>query len=326
MSLENGNVNLIRRYLLEDLSEEEREHIEQLLMLQDEFYQELLYAEDDLIDDYIFGRLPDEDQPKFKKRFLQVPQLRQSVKLTAALRKHALETTPLVVAEAPVPSSPTVFDSLRSFFTRPAVGLAFSAMLLGVIGLNVWLLKQNSQLRSRVGELEIRQSASPVPDPQQELKAALQSNEQLKSDLERRQQLLAEESRRRQLAEEQLKGLTRRPVEVGGTGVLAFTLFSGGNRDSGGTTKVPLQPDTGRVQFKLDLAARDYPRYNVVLYTAEGLRVRSRSNLRLTPEKVVLFEVPAKALSSGDYRIVLSGVKSSGARDELDNYYFRVSK
>jgi hypothetical protein len=126
------------------------------------------------------------------------------------------------------------------------------------------------------------------------------------------------------LAEEQLKGSTRRPTEVNGTGVLAITLLSGGIRESGSTTRVPVQPDTRRVKFKLDLAARDYPRYGVVLQTAEGLRVWSNSNLSLTPDKFVSFEVSAKILASGDYRIVLSGVKSSGARDELDNYYFRV--
>lgn len=324
MSLENGHINLIRRYLLEDLSEEEREQIEQLLMSRDEFYQELLYAEDDLIDDYVFDRLPEEDQPKFKKRFLKVPQLRQSVNLTAALRKHALETKSPVVAVETVPSRPTFFDSLRSFFTRPTVGFAFSGLLLGVIGLNVWLLKQNSQLRSRVGELEARQSATPVSDPQQELRAARERNEQLSADLNRSQQLLAEESRKRQLAEEQLKGSTRRPTEAGETGVLAITLLSGGIRESGSTTRVPLQSDTRTVRFKLDLAARDYPSYSVVLQTDEGERKLSRNDLKLTTDNFVSFDVPVKILKSGDYRIVLSGAKSSGARDELDSYYFRV--
>lgn len=326
MSLDNGHVNLIRRYLLEDLSEEEREHVEQLLMTKDEFYQELLYAEDDLVDDYIFGRLPEEDQPKFKKNFLAVPQLRQSINLTAALRKHALETRPAAVATEPAYSRPTFFESVRSFLTRRAVALAFSALLLGVLGLNVWLLKQNSQLRNRVGELEARHSATRVSDPQQELRAARERNEQLQADLTRNQGLLAEESRRRQLAEEQLKGSTHRPTDVGRTAVLAVTLISGGVRESGSTTRVRVQPNTRSVQFKLDLAARDYPRYGVVLQTSEGRRVLSRSNLRLTADKFVSFEVPAEILASGDYQIVLSGVKSSGARDALDNYYFRVPR
>lgn len=324
MSLENGHVDLIRRYLLEDLSEEEREQIEQLLMSKDEFYQELLYAEDDLIDDYVFGRLPEEDQPKFKDRFLKVPQLRQSVNLTAALRQHALETKPPVVAAIPAPSRPTFFDAVRGFFARPAVGLAFCGLLLGVLGLNAWLLTQNSQLKNRVGELEARQSATPGPDPQQELRAALQSREQFKSELEQTKQLLAEESRRRLLAEEQLKGPTHSPREVVATGILPITLLSGGVRDSGSTTRVLLQPDTRTVQFKLDLAARDYPRYSAVLQTDDGERKLSRNNLKLTSDKFVLFEVPAKILASGDYSIVLSGVKSSGARDDLDRYYFRV--
>lgn len=322
MSLENGHVNLIRRYLLEDLSDEEREQIEQLLMTNDEFYQELRYAEDDLIDDYVLGRLPDEDQPKFKKRFLHAPQLRQSVNFTVALKDHALNTAPVVVAER-VPSRATFFESLRRFFTQPAVGLAFSAALLGVIGLNVWLLKQNSQLRSRVGELEARQSASPSSDPLQELRAARRDNEELQARLDLKQQELVEESRKRQLAEAQLKGPTRQPDEAGGNRVFTVALVSGGIRELGSTKRVPLEPDIRSVQFELDLAAKDYPRYSAVLQTDEGQRKWSSSNLKLTAGKI-LFEVPARRLASGDYHIILSGVKSSGARDDLEHYYFRV--
>lgn len=320
MSLENGQINLIRRYLLEDLSEEERQQIEQLLMSKDDFYQELLYAEDNLIDDYVFGRLPEEDQPKFTKRFLKVPELRQSVSFATALRKHALETKPAVPVSAP--SRPAFFDSLRSFLTRPAVGFALSGMLLGVIGLDAWLLKQNSELRNRIGSLEARQSATPIPDPQQELRAARERNKQLQAELDRQQQLLTEESRRRQLAEDQLKGSTR-PTEVGGTGVLAVTLVSGAVRESGTTKRIAVGPDIGRVQFKLDLAARDHHGYSVSLQTVEGKRKWSSNKVRLTADQVV-FEVPAKILTLGDYRIVLSGVKSAGAREEIDNFYFRV--
>lgn len=322
MSLENGQINLIRRYLLEDLSEEERQQIEQLLMSKDDFYQELLYAEDNLIDDYIFGRLPEEDQPKFKKRFLKVPELRQSVSLATALRKHALETKPVVVVPASAPSQPAFFDSLRSFLTRPAVGFALSGMLLGVVGLDAWLLKKNSELRNRIGSLEARLSAPPISDPQQELRAARERNKQLQAELDRQQHLLTEESRRRQLAEEQLKGPTR-PTEVGGTGVLAVTLVSGAVRESGTTKRIAVGPDIGRVQFKLDLAARDYHGYSVSLQTVEGKRKWSSNKVRLTADQVV-FEVPAKILTLGDYRIVLSGVKSPGAREEIDNFYFRV--
>src|SRR5215207_4236036 len=104
MSLQSGNGVSIRRYLLGELSEQQREQVEQRLLSDDDLYQQLLLAEDDLIDEYISGELSDQERSKFSARFLRVPELKQDVMSMMALRKHALETVPPVAArDAPAP-------------------------------------------------------------------------------------------------------------------------------------------------------------------------------------------------------------------------------
>src|SRR5215213_406075 len=131
MSSHRGNGGSIRRYLLGELPEEERELVEQRLMSDDDLYQRLLLAEDDLIDEYVSGALSDQDRAKFSRRFLHVPELRQDVKSMMALRKHALKTASQDTArDSPAPPPLSLLDWFRKFFMRPAVGVAFAAALL----------------------------------------------------------------------------------------------------------------------------------------------------------------------------------------------------
>jgi len=322
MSLQNGRTDSIKRYLLGELSQHEQEEIEQLLMSDDELYQELLFAEDELIDEYIFDKLPEEDRSKFKQRFLRVPELRQSVGFTAALRKHAQQTAPRTIAEKPAPRTPSLFDWLKKFFMQPAVAVAFAAVLLGVIGINVWLLNQNSNLKKKVAQLEAGQSVPQSTDLQQRLASAQSRNEQLSADLLRNQELLAEASRKLELAQQQ----QTTPTPRSGAGVLAIALTPGVVRESSQWTKFSLTTDKKTVSFRLDLAANDYANYEAALQTLEGQQKLTKKGLKVSKANLVLFDVPASMLPAGDYRIVLSGANSTGPANEISSYYFRVLK
>lgn len=318
MAFHNEHHKSIRRYLLGDLSTEELEQVEQLVMSDDNAYEELLFAEDDLIDEYVAGRLSEEDRTKFKQKFLAVPELRQSVGFASALKKHALKTEPQVVVEERVSPAPTLFERLRGFFMQPAFAGSFAAILVAALALNLWLFRQNSQLKTKVEQLEA-QTTTNAKELQEQLAVARQRNEQLSADLLRQQQLLAEELGR----QEQQKPPTR---ETNGTGVLALTLSSGFVRDSGEWTKFSLSPDKKEVSFGLDVAEGNFRTYQANLETIEGQSKLLRKNLRIRRANLVTFNVPANLLTPGDYRIVLSGVNSSGASTEVSSYYFRVLK
>jgi HAMP domain-containing protein len=331
MSSQSENGDSIRRYLLGDLSEQEREQVEQRLMSDDDLYQRLLLAEDDLIDDYISGALLDQDQAKLRQHFLRVPELRQDIKSVAALRKYALQTTRKVVKkDSPTPLRFSLFGWLKKFFTHPSVGVSFAAASLAAVVIAVWLGTQVSQLRRQVEQLQARQTSAPVPQPglEEQLASERLRNEQLSAEFRRQQELLAEKSREVQpdRGQPQPTPGSRSAPPSGVPAFVAFTLTPGAVRDAGELKKVPLSPATREVRIRLDLSSGGYRSYRAALRTADGREVWSAQRLRAAGAKFVQVNIPARLLASDDYQILLSGLTSSGETEELDSYYFRVSR
>jgi hypothetical protein len=333
--LQSGNIDSIRRYLLGDLSEQEREQVEQRLMSDDDLYQQLLVAEDELIDEYVSDELPEQERAKFSHHFLSVPELRQDVKLAAVLRKHALETAQQeVVAHKPAaPTRVSPFGWLGTLFTRPAFGTSLAALLLAAVVLAAWLAARNSQLKRQLGQLQVRQSPTPEPAPdlQEQLASERLRNEQLSAELRRQQELLADESRKLQEVREaqgqqQAGGARTQNRRQGVAAFVALALTPGVERDSGELKKASLSPDTREVRVRLDLAAGGYSSYRAALRAADGREVWTARGLRAAGTKYVQVNIPAKLLKPDDYQILLSGVTSTGEVEELNSYYFRVSK
>ena len=333
MSLQSENSDSIRRYLLGDLPEQEREQVEQRLMSDDDLYEQLLVAEDELIDEYVSSELPEQERAKFSRHFLSVPELRQDVKFASVLRKRALETAPqeVVAQKSAEPARVLPFGWLGTLFMRPAFGASLAAALLAVVVLATWLAAQNSQLKRQLGQLQVRQSPTPEPMPglQEQLASERLRNEQLSAELRRQQELLADESRKLQEAREaqarqQTAGAQTLRQRV--ATFVALALTPGVMRDSGELKKVSLSPDIREVRVRLDLAAGGHSSYRAALLTADEREVWTARGLRAAGAKYVQVNIPARLIKPDDYRILLSGVTSAGEVDELDNYYFRVSR
>jgi hypothetical protein len=95
------------RYLLGQLSDEEQDRFEQESLMDDQRFEELVSAEDDLIDAYVAGELPPEDARRFEARFLSVPARRERVEFARSLhRLAAAEAGPLPAPEGARPGAP----------------------------------------------------------------------------------------------------------------------------------------------------------------------------------------------------------------------------
>ncbi|HEV7905822.1 MAG TPA: hypothetical protein VGO96_18425 [Pyrinomonadaceae bacterium] len=329
MSSQIESNELIKRYLLGELSEQEREQVEQRLMSEDDLYQQLLLAEDDLIDDYISGALSERDRAKFGGRFLHVPELRQDVQSVKALRQYALQRAPQVhTRDSPAPAHFSLFDWFGKFFMLPAVGATLAGMLLATVMVVAWFAAQNSRLRGQVEQLQAQQPAPPASQQglQEQLASERVRNEQLSAELLRQQELLAEESRKLQQAQGQRPPAPAPAPEPRSraNAVFAFTLTSGGIRGPGQFKKISLPPETREVRLRLDLATAEYSSYRAVLQNSDGQDLLTERRLPAGGGKFVQLNVPAKLLKRGDYQVLLSGVNPSGEAEEIDNYYFRV--
>jgi hypothetical protein len=80
--------NLFRRYLLGELLEEEQEALERNLIANDENFQELLIAEEELVDDFCEGNLSASEERKYREHFLVTRERRDQHRFGAVLRKY----------------------------------------------------------------------------------------------------------------------------------------------------------------------------------------------------------------------------------------------
>ena len=81
--------NTLREYLIGSLDEAERERLEESLLSSDDLYDELLIAEDELVDDYVQDRLKPDEVEKLRAYLDRLPEGRKKVAFARALRLRA---------------------------------------------------------------------------------------------------------------------------------------------------------------------------------------------------------------------------------------------
>jgi anti-sigma-K factor RskA len=91
MNLKLMDENSIKQYLLGTLREDDREEVEKRLLTDEEYFQEVLSAEDNLIEDYLSGNLSNQERDKFEAYFMTVPEHREAVRNARILREHFFE-------------------------------------------------------------------------------------------------------------------------------------------------------------------------------------------------------------------------------------------
>lgn len=82
----------IRKYLLGNIQvEDERQKIEERLMLDDDYFEEVLIEEEELIQDYVVDCLTADERQRFEKHFFISEERRQKINFARALRRYINE-------------------------------------------------------------------------------------------------------------------------------------------------------------------------------------------------------------------------------------------
>lgn len=344
---------VIRHYLLGDLSPEERQRLEErLLDDNDDFYEQVQLAEAELADDYVTGDLPDAERTRFKETFLSTPGGYEQLRFTELLRKHFAASEPLkktVTAEARPPSSLTQRVALWLGLGKPAVGFALACGLILAVTASALLGFRAWQLGRRLEQLQA-QPAPPSNDAEtvallrqqlEEERARRESasrelahEQEQRSGLEREVARLKEEGRREPATnpptERAGERPTRRPPpDTNGT-VLALMLTSGAVREAGQWKTLVLTPEATTVRLNLDIGTGDFKSYRAALRDIDGKTLLTKAALRPSIVRdgiVVVFNVPARLLSDGgDFQVQLSGVTHDNAVEDVSRYNFRVAR
>src|SRR5689334_9047885 len=155
MSVDFFSEDLLVRYLLGDLNEEEQVEVEERAFQDQRCLRSIEAAESDLIDAYVRGELSERERRQFERRFFASAERRRKVEFARALARVAPEFAalqndarpPVATASATAPA--TWRDAARAFLARlnPATKYALAAAAVLVMIGGAWLIAESVRLR-----------------------------------------------------------------------------------------------------------------------------------------------------------------------------------
>jgi hypothetical protein len=341
----------VRKYLLGQLAEGEREWLEERLLTDDEFYETLTAledkVEDELIDEYVEGELTVEGHEHFERLLLSTPQRADKLRLVEDLIAHRVaHRVPVAHAVGGDPRDPAIATPpprpgrvwVFGFFKHPLFGLSSAAALLLVAFCCVWLLVKSNRLEAELAQA--RAQAQPTPAVDAGLKEQLEQlrahNEELNANLRR-----AEEERIRleQQASAQFPRNGNAPSLPKKAGqqtpspfIATLTLSPAFRGPEGGEKIATLTLDRLGAPARLtlnvnDFAPGDYQKVRAVLRKSLGGEVWSSDTVQVITKRRksrAVLTLPAGTLSQGQYTVDLEGIDDTGSAEPVGLYSFRI--
>ena len=306
------------RYLLGSLPEEEAERLDELSVADDAFAWRLSAAENDLVDAYVRGELSGDNLAQFKKSYLSSPKRLQKLEFAEALSSRDAKTATAAAQAEPARTvpSPKPKEELSKglspwrWFSAPRLAFqwGFAASALVMLLAASYLFLENTRLRKRTNEAQGRHAA--FDQPEQELQRQL--NDQRAANAEMAKEL--NRLRESQPNLDQLKTLS--------------ALLLPPTRGAGRIPTLFVSSGTDLVILLLALESDDFPNYRVGLKDpATNQTVWHSAKLVTEPSganKTVSLSFPARLLKQQNYVLELSGVPPNGRAEFISGYPLRI--
>ncbi|MFY9619589.1 MAG: tetratricopeptide repeat protein [Pyrinomonadaceae bacterium] len=135
-----NNDGIVREYLLGRIADEKTlEEIEARLFDDEDFCVQMELAEDQIINDYVLGRLSAEDAASFESTLAYDPERRFKIELTKQLRNRAR------IQDAQLAQRPVSFlNSVTQFLRQPVYAGAFAVLLIAAVVLGIYLARRGT--------------------------------------------------------------------------------------------------------------------------------------------------------------------------------------
>ena len=324
--------DLIKRYLLGELSAAEQTALEDEYFNDESKYDQICKAEDELLDAAARGSLSEADRERFERSYLANPGRRRRVMFAKALTRMVDEEL-ASRRDAPRTAGGEWGErvdggfSWRSQIARLSLGprlalsltLITAALLIGLGG--AWLVIETSRLRAQLAEA-MREGET------QRRREQTQAGQI--ADLEAQYRQLAEERQRLQAQLQEAKEKASPHYHVA-PGPVFFALSLRAFRDSGGQEPRTLTIPRGakEAHLRINLTAHEFPYYQVMLLTIDGMKAFTQKNLRpqatITGDFVIV-RIPAGKFASGDNILALSGINAGGELETLGKTIVKVRR
>lgn len=283
---------MIRRFLLGDLSSSEQPAFEENLFSDEDLEVRVRRAEFALADDYAYDRLNQAERGLFEKKFAVSADRRRQAAVSSVLRER--------FASASVASSKAgVVASFRGLFvSRPAWRWAFGVALLLILFGTALLVVKEPRLPQEIANKLIPRRRAPRSAPRE---VNHPTNDSLPVHQETPSPLP--------------------PHDLGAATTVTVGLAADDTEAL--IVNVP-QGAQDVVRFQLAVPADQQGPFKAELFASDGQSVSSAEALKAsTSGAPVDLDVPATALRPGNYQIKLSR-DNSGAKESVGSYRFRV--
>ena len=133
--------SLIRQYLLGELDEHDQEQLEQRVITNPDYKQEVLITEEELLEEFVNGTLSPREHESFTRMYSSSPVHRRKLKIAQALNRYASDHAPVVQPMAQKRRARSLFElfSTKNRFHQLSLA-AVMALVIGGSILAYWLI------------------------------------------------------------------------------------------------------------------------------------------------------------------------------------------
>ena len=311
---------IIRRYILGELTEAAGTELAERYFIDAELFDEVLDVESELLDQFVGGELSADERKKFNDYLTLLPDRVSRLAGAFALKSSSIAARDASPAPAqvrmPVLVSQRTLREWLAGFVSPA-GFAYAAaVIILLIGLG-YLEFTSSRLRNDINHLRAERAQT-----QQE-----QAEQQQAAQRER----AAQSDRIRNLEEELAAAQTKEKSEDKGFVAIVASVFLSPSLRSGGTPDLlKLTPQTITASLIIRLPPEEQiSSYRAVLQTTEGKLVFTQERLRPSPSgkgRTVTLRLPAARLLGDSFKLTLQGKEADGIEVARDYYFNLVRK
>jgi hypothetical protein len=325
MELSAEEVILIRRYLLGEIAEQDRNPIEVRLLTDKQYFNQLVRVEDELTDQYVRHELSQHEREMFEDHFMNAPERREDVAFARALHMYvSSEAIGNPVARGTRAWMAFLADLSPRWRVASTISLACATLLLTVAV--AWLLMETARLQRRLAEVGAERAESRRLE--QELKRQVDEQRSRGEDL----------ARQLEISRNRLAKLDREiagPSKAAGStqteaGVVSLALFPGLSRDTADTAQTRtaiLSPGATRLRLELGTDHPGPTRYRVEVRTVERDLVWRRDALSESSTRIgkaVVITLPVALLTRNSYMVTLSGAAVGDNYERIAAYYFEI--
>ena len=342
------------RYLHGELSEAEREQLEESYFADDALFERFLAVKDELLDAYARGELAEEKRKRFEEHFLAAaPRRRQlgetqdfiravtSVSAKAATTDGATVDAPLAVTahKSSARQSLADFFKFRPFAWQPA----FGALILIALGLGGTIMLVYKQIATRpeqavlqptpsptiAASINENNNAAPSPTSANINQSAPDPNAAVKPASKNPTNVNQSPSNTNAAPKPTPKTPIEREPQISPVQVAFITLLPVASRDIGEANTLRLNSDTRVVRVRLAFKSDDYPNYSATLSTVAGASVWQQKTLKADTggaNKSATLQFAPALLNQQDYIVTLRGQTAGGQTETIGEYYFRVER